>query len=277
MRPTLCELHPQRRSSHAKVPASSRRCCSRANGARRTFARHVSPASLGTTALSVYGAASRRALDRHSLLREDRARDRTREEDQMVHSARADYVLDQVDAEGYEPDIVDGAQVGEFHQIEPAGGSRAKLDVCHATLTFAGCAESRSPSHTTQTWPVAGLRRFAGPCAASQSLAESGRRVSNPRPSAWEADALPTELRPQVPVDASDRPLRRHPPTPLKRHYVPQAARGECPRCLWPGGRSAPRWSRPTLPSAAIAGRSTRQRPAPRWRTCGVGDRDRAC
>src|SRR3954452_22412468 len=25
---------------------------------------------------------------------------------------------------------------------------------------------------------------------------ESGRRVSNPRPSAWEADALPTELRP---------------------------------------------------------------------------------
>lgn len=48
----------------------------------------------------------------------------------MVHSARADYVLDQVDAEGYEPDIVDGAQVGEFHQIEPAGGSRAKLDVC---------------------------------------------------------------------------------------------------------------------------------------------------
>src|SRR5919204_5118621 len=26
----------------------------------------------------------------------------------------------------------------------------------------------------------------------------SGRRVSNPRPSAWEADALPTELRPRV-------------------------------------------------------------------------------
>jgi uncharacterized cupin superfamily protein len=48
----------------------------------------------------------------------------------MVHSARADYVVDQVDAEGYEPDMVDGAQVGEFHQIEPAGVSRAKLDVC---------------------------------------------------------------------------------------------------------------------------------------------------
>jgi uncharacterized cupin superfamily protein len=47
----------------------------------------------------------------------------------MVHSARADYVVDQVDAEGYEPDMVHGAQVGEFDQIEPAGGSRAKLDV----------------------------------------------------------------------------------------------------------------------------------------------------
>jgi uncharacterized cupin superfamily protein len=48
----------------------------------------------------------------------------------MMHSARAEYVVDQVDAEGYEPDMVDGTQVGEFHQIEPAGGSRAKLDVC---------------------------------------------------------------------------------------------------------------------------------------------------
>jgi hypothetical protein len=30
-----------------------------------------------------------------------------------------------------------------------------------------------------------------------QGLIRSGRRVSNPRPSAWEADALPTELRPR--------------------------------------------------------------------------------
>ena len=48
----------------------------------------------------------------------------------MMASARSEYVVDQVDAEGYEPDIVAGTQVGEFHQIEPAGGSRAKLDVC---------------------------------------------------------------------------------------------------------------------------------------------------
>jgi hypothetical protein len=31
-------------------------------------------------------------------------------------------------------------------------------------------------------------------------LRGSGRRVSNPRPSAWEADALPTELRPHEPA-----------------------------------------------------------------------------
>ncbi len=30
-------------------------------------------------------------------------------------------------------------------------------------------------------------------------MGQSGRRVSNPRPSAWEADALPTELRPRRP------------------------------------------------------------------------------
>ena len=36
-----------------------------------------------------------------------------------MDSARAQYVVDRVDAEGYEPDVIDGAQVGEFHQIEP--------------------------------------------------------------------------------------------------------------------------------------------------------------
>ena len=33
--------------------------------------------------------------------------------------------------------------------------------------------------------------------ACFQTLSQSGRRGSNPRPSAWEADALPTELRPR--------------------------------------------------------------------------------
>jgi hypothetical protein len=32
-----------------------------------------------------------------------------------------------------------------------------------------------------------------------RGLSLSGRRASNPRPSAWEADALPTELRPRQP------------------------------------------------------------------------------
>lgn len=46
-----------------------------------------------------------------------------------MHSARTEYVVDHVDVEGYEPDMVDGTQVGEFHQIGPAGGSRVRLDV----------------------------------------------------------------------------------------------------------------------------------------------------
>jgi uncharacterized cupin superfamily protein len=46
-----------------------------------------------------------------------------------MESARAEYVVDRVDAETYDPDIIDGTQVGEFHQIE-RGGSAEKLDVC---------------------------------------------------------------------------------------------------------------------------------------------------
>ncbi len=38
---------------------------------------------------------------------------------------------------------------------------------------------------------------FAGDFRGFPTLAQSGRRGSNPRPSAWEADALPTELRPR--------------------------------------------------------------------------------
>ena len=46
-----------------------------------------------------------------------------------MESPRAQYAVDRVVAEGYEPDVIDGAQVGEFHQIEPVD-SAAKLDVC---------------------------------------------------------------------------------------------------------------------------------------------------
>jgi hypothetical protein len=46
-----------------------------------------------------------------------------------MESARAQYVIDRVDADGYEPDVIDGAEVGEFHQIEPVD-SADKLDVC---------------------------------------------------------------------------------------------------------------------------------------------------
>src|SRR2546423_753026 len=50
---------------------------------------------------------------------------------------------------------------------------------------------------------------------------ESGRRGSNPRPSAWEADALPTELRPRSASSlARTRPKERLSPSPVLRHGV---------------------------------------------------------
>ena len=90
---------------------------------------------------------------------------------------------------GLPSDSAEGANTCPQVPARRSTAGRNGRDRCdlNATSSFAACAESRSPSRTTQTWPVAGLRRFAGLCAASQSLAESGRRVSNPRPSAWEA------------------------------------------------------------------------------------------
>jgi uncharacterized cupin superfamily protein len=44
-------------------------------------------------------------------------------------SASAEYVVDRVDAEGYEPDIIDGTQVGEFRELAPKGASANALDV----------------------------------------------------------------------------------------------------------------------------------------------------
>ena len=38
-------------------------------------------------------------------------------------------MVDRVDAEGYEPDIIDGTQVGEFHGLAPKGPSDNALEV----------------------------------------------------------------------------------------------------------------------------------------------------
>jgi uncharacterized cupin superfamily protein len=46
-----------------------------------------------------------------------------------MDNVSAAYVVDRVDAEGYEPDIVDGTQVGEFRGLEPKGASANELDV----------------------------------------------------------------------------------------------------------------------------------------------------
>jgi uncharacterized protein len=46
-----------------------------------------------------------------------------------MESAKAEYVVDRIEAEGYEPDIVDGTPVGEFRALEPGGPSVDELEV----------------------------------------------------------------------------------------------------------------------------------------------------
>jgi uncharacterized cupin superfamily protein len=71
---------------------------------------------------------TRRTLDKRRSRRRIGATELEREEPAM-QGATATYVVDQVDAGGYEPDMIDGTQVGEFHQIGPAGSSESRLDV----------------------------------------------------------------------------------------------------------------------------------------------------
>jgi uncharacterized cupin superfamily protein len=46
-----------------------------------------------------------------------------------MESVSKRYVVDRIEADGYQPDIVDGVQVGEFHQLMPAAGAGDELDV----------------------------------------------------------------------------------------------------------------------------------------------------
>jgi uncharacterized cupin superfamily protein len=46
-----------------------------------------------------------------------------------MENSKASYVVERVDAEGYEPDIIDGTQVGEIHGLAPKGSSANDLEV----------------------------------------------------------------------------------------------------------------------------------------------------
>ena len=64
---------------------------------------------------------SRAPLDRASPLIENGSPAIGVERRCDMESAKAEYVVDRVNAEAYEPEIIDGTQVGEVHQIEPTG------------------------------------------------------------------------------------------------------------------------------------------------------------
>jgi hypothetical protein len=121
-----------------------------------------------------------------------------------------------------------------------------------------------------RTAPFPGSRAFpgqsrhrdknaAGPCALARwgrpclgSVPSSGKRGSNPRPSAWEADALPTELLPQK-LEARAiyfRASRRASPTAARRGYTQEGRPGKLS-----GGGSKVSWR--SAPRSAWTTRST--------------------
>ena len=58
-----------------------------------------------------------------------------------------------------------------------------------------------TPRGTEYPFPIAGSIPPRAGSDYDHRFSRSGRRGSNPRPSAWEADALPTELLPQDPAE----------------------------------------------------------------------------
>src|SRR4051794_16813982 len=73
--------------------------------------------------------------------------------------------------------------------------------------------------------------------------AESGRRGSNPRPSAWEADALPTELRPRWEGSLAESERATFALAAAQARSLDAAARGgdrPLPRLLHRGVHAAP-------------------------------------
>src|SRR6266540_4195752 len=101
------------------------------------------------------------------------------------------------------------AHISTTEERRRAWGARSALrqavipeDACegvqrHASLSVEPARTRRSP-------------QFAGIFRVVQAVAQSGGRGSNSRPSAWEADALPTELPPPEPpnIAADQRRLR---------------------------------------------------------------------
>src|SRR2546423_2980815 len=79
---------------------------------------------------------------------------------------------------------------------------------------------------------------------------ESGRRGSNPRPSAWEADALPTELRPR------SRKFSGASPAPSEPEPALRASRNVSLPCPEAVSKQAGKYARFELERRFLVGRS---------------------
>lgn len=100
----------------------------------------------------------------------------------------------------------------------------------HGIVGVGGFAPPASRSRTARSpselHPVDA--RLLSPWLQRRELGQnpwSGRRVSNPRPSAWEANALPTELRPHTETRQVSHPCWS--PAPKRRVGVPTTGRSK--------------------------------------------------
>ena len=97
----------------------------------------------------------------------------------------------------------DDRRAGDSLDQEPLMGTGVISDRIRASDAYAPEQPGNSrPRGTTDRCPARLPVTSAGQRKKQESrdlqpVLQSGRRVSNPRPSAWEADALPTELRPR--------------------------------------------------------------------------------
>ena len=93
-------------------------------------------------------------------------------------------------------------------------------DLPNHTRSQSTIRRPQSPTRNRQST----IRNPQSPIRNPQSAIWSGKRGSNPRPSAWEADALPTELFPPASRN------RRFPPVQVSFVPNPAACQGFCSR-----------------------------------------------
>ena len=111
-----------------------------------------------------------------------------------MQGAAAKFAVDRVEGGAYQPEMIDGTQVGEFRQIEPNGSSANRLDVSlwrSDPATYDYLFEGDEAFHVVEerprsSFPTAARRSSCGPATSltsSPAPDRSGRSPSRSRSS----------------------------------------------------------------------------------------------